>query len=202
MSAPAVPPSRRGARGRTRGVLLILSTLLVTSALIRLGEGAGQAMARAPDPAGPAAEKDAAATTCQSSEDLQALLDLLQDRERALETRDSELRDRMHALAVAEEEVDRKIAALRQAEDDLRSMIAMAESASENDVMQLTKVYEAMKPKQAAVLFEEMDPAFAAGFLARIRPEVAADILSGMNPAAAHGVSVIMAGRNAQVPRE
>lgn len=201
MSAAIGPRRRRRARGRTRGVLFILASFLVTSALIRLGDGAGQAMALASDPPEASAVADPL-PTCESSEDLQHLLELLQQRERAVETREEDLRDRMQALRVAEEEVSEKIAALRQAEDDLRRMIAMAETASENDVTQLTKVYEAMKPKQAAALFEEMDPAFAAGFLARIRPEAAADILAGMNPAAAHGISVIMAGRNARVPRE
>ncbi|MFU8776460.1 MAG: MotE family protein [Roseovarius sp.] len=91
---------------------------------------------------------------------------------------------------------------MTSAEDDLRRMIAQTESAAENDVAQLTKVYESMKPKQAAALFEEMDPVFAAGFLARMRPEAAADVLAGLSPGAAHGISVILAGRNATVPRE
>jgi flagellar motility protein MotE (MotC chaperone) len=51
-------------------------------------------------------------------------------------------------------------------------------------------------------LFETMAPDFAAGFLARMRPEAAAAVLSGMTPGAAYTVSVLLAGRNALVPRE
>jgi len=84
----------------------------------------------------------------------------------------------------------------------LRETIALAESASDNDLDRLTKVYESMKPKQAAALFEQMNPNFAAGFLGRMRPEAAAMIMAGLSPEAAHSFSVVLAGRNANVPRE
>ena len=74
--------------------------------------------------------------------------------------------------------------------------------AVENDLAALTSVYENMKPKEAAPLFEAMDPVFAAGFLARMRPEVAAGIMAKLSPDAAYSISVILAGRNANVPRE
>jgi flagellar motility protein MotE (MotC chaperone) len=47
-----------------------------------------------------------------------------------------------------------------------------------------------------------MSPEFAAGFLGRMAPEAAAAILSGMSAEAAYGISVIVAGRNANAPTE
>ena len=59
-----------------------------------------------------------------------------------------------------------------------------------------------MKPKSAAALFEEMNATFAAGFLARMRPEAAAGIMASLSPGAAHRFSVVLAGRNADVPTD
>jgi flagellar motility protein MotE (MotC chaperone) len=58
-----------------------------------------------------------------------------------------------------------------------------------------------MKPKDAAALFEEMDPGFAAGFLGRMRAVAAASVMAGLSPQTAYSVSVIMAGRNANAPK-
>jgi flagellar motility protein MotE (MotC chaperone) len=91
---------------------------------------------------------------------------------------------------------------LEAMEAKLAATLALADGAAEADVERLTKVYQAMKPKDAAKLFETMSPEFAAGFLGRMPPESAAAILSGMSAESAYGVSVIVAGRNANVPKD
>ena len=68
---------------------------------------------------------------------------------------------------------------------------------AEDDLVQLTSVYENMKPKEAALLFERMSPDFAAGFLGRMRPEDAAAIMSGLPPELGYSISVLLASRNA-----
>ena len=80
--------------------------------------------------------------------------------------------------------------------------MATADKAAENDIGRLTAVYENMKPDQAAALFRLMEPSFAAGFLGRMRPDSAAAILAGLEPDLAYSISVVLAGRNADVPRE
>jgi hypothetical protein len=52
-----------------------------------------------------------------------------------------------------------------------------------------------------AALFQTMSPEFAAGFLGRMQPTSAADILTGLKPDKAYEVSVLLAGRNALVPK-
>jgi flagellar motility protein MotE (MotC chaperone) len=186
-----------------KGALLIVAVMLVGSAAIRLGHGAGQALALAPDKIettgfSPAPSPQA----CKTSADLEQMLEAFELREGRIESKEAEILDRLQALKVADREIDRKLADLKAAEDRLRELVTLAESASENDLDRLTKVYESMKPKQAAALFEQMDPNFAAGFLGRMRPESAAMIMAGLSPQAAHSFSVVLAGRNANVPRE
>lgn len=186
-----------------RGSLVVVAGLLIGSAVLRLGDGAGQAFALGPEEI-PAQDikMTPIGQACETPEDMEAMLAVFAEREERIATREAALRDRMHALQIADETVTRKLAELSEAEEQLRQTIALAETAAEDDLGRLTRVYENMKPKQAAALFEEMDPNFAAGFLARMRPEAAAAVMAGLSPEAAHLFSVVLAGRNADVPRE
>lgn len=201
MRSPKKKPGRKR-RAPGRGTLFMIISLLLGSAMIRLGDGAGHAFARAASAEDGSSVTHAAPQSCETPEDLQIMLTAFQDREARLQEREFALRDRMQALRVADQEVDRKLAALTQAEEQLRQTLALADTAAEDDLSRLTKVYENMKAKQAAALFEEMDPQFAAGFLARMRPEIAAAVMAGLSPGAAHTFSVVLAGRNANVPNE
>jgi len=194
--------ARRRLRGPARGTLVLIAALLVTSALIRLGGGAGQAVARVSDEMKHATALPDVDQTCERPADLQLMLTALQEREARLDAREVALSDRMHALRIADQEITRKLAVLEAAETELRATLEIAETAAEDDLGRLTKVYETMKPKQAAALFEQMDPRFAAGFLGRMRPEAAAEIMAGLSPEAAHMFSVVLAGRNADVPQD
>ncbi|SEL54813.1 Flagellar motility protein MotE, a chaperone for MotC folding [Roseovarius azorensis] len=189
-------------RGPRRGALFVISGLLIASALIRFGDGAGQAFALAAENGDAAAPDHAASMVCEMPEDLQIMLTAFHERDARLKEQEAALRDRMQALRIADQEITRKLEALTSAEEELRNTIALADSAAEEDLRRLTSVYENMKPKQAAALFEEMDPGFAAGFLGRMRPESAAEIMANLTPQAAHTFSVMLAGRNAQVPVE
>jgi flagellar motility protein MotE (MotC chaperone) len=194
---------RRKRRQPGRGALVIVATLLTGSALIRLGDNAGQALARATDEtemSAPQAMPDP--LECKSPEGMMQMLEALRAREDRVQQQETALQDRMQALKIANQEITGKLTALTTAEEKLRGTIALADSAAEDDLARLTKVYESMKPKQAAALFEEMNPDFAAGFLGRMRPEAAAGIMASLTPQAAHTFSVVMAGRNASVPTE
>ena len=186
-----------------RGALFVISGLLISSALVRIGDGAGRAMALAPEKMDMMAEAPTKPKQAMpTSAEFDPLIAALKTRETRIAQQEAAITDRMHALKIAEREVSRKLAELRQAEEELRATIALADTAAEDDLARLTRVYESMKPKQAAALFEEMDPNFAAGFIGRMRPEAAAALMAGLSPEAAHAFSVVLAGRNANVPDE
>ncbi len=189
------------------GVLMLISMLLTGSALLRFGVEAAPAIGREIAQADHPVEeqsvpesKEAAKT--QEPVALQHVLAALQEREERLEQRELILEERLEALSIADAAIDRKLVALIEAEETLQRTLATADGAAEGDLTQLTDVYEKMKPKDAAALFEEMAPNFAAGFLARMNPDSAAAILAGLSPRAAYTISVVLAGRNANVPTE
>lgn len=195
----------RKSKRRGRGTLAIIGGLLLTSAAIRIAGGASEAIAleSAPDVAMEKEQtsQDAASQIIHDA-DLAPVLEALRAREMRLDKRETDIRKRLQALSVAEREIDKKMVALEQAENDLRATLALAQSAAEDDLTRLTDVYANMKPKQAAALFEEMAPEFAAGFLGRMRPDSAAAIMAGLSPRAAYTISIVLAGRNADVPKE
>ncbi|MDP4034464.1 MAG: hypothetical protein Q8P60_16740 [Pseudorhodobacter sp.] len=190
--------SRRRSRHAGRGALVILALLLASSGALRLGSGIGQALALAPEPIGGSAP--AAPVACPAPP--LALAEALSMRESRLAAQEAALADRMAALALADQAIEQRLGILATAEAELSQTLARSDGAAESDLARLTTVYEAMKPKDAAALFGAMSPEFAAGFLGRMRPEAAAAVLSGMTSDTAYAVSVLLAGRNALVPKQ
>jgi flagellar motility protein MotE (MotC chaperone) len=195
--------ARQATRARRpgRGVLTTVALLLIGSAALRLAVDTGPALAR--EIAAPEIHARALppATSAPDAARLQSMLDAFRARDAELAAREVEIADRMQALAVVEDRVEAQLAELVIAEEALRATLALADGAAEGDLTRLTAVYEAMKPKEAAALFEQMDPDFAAGFLSRMRPDLAGDIMTGLSPTAAYSISVVLAGRNASVPK-
>lgn len=190
-------------RRNGRGSVLLISCLFLGSAAIRVGSEAGKAVAV--ESSLPAVTTQISQTagpqTEMSREVLSEMLQAFNKREERIERLEREIEIRQKALAVADEEIEKRLVVLQQAEESLGSMLAIADTAAEDDLATLTTVYENMKPKDAAALFEEMEPGFAAGFLGRMRPDSAAGIMAGLSPQKAYTISVLLAGRNADVPK-
>lgn len=194
----AVPP-RQPRRRPGRGPLFLIAVFLGVSGLLRLGSGASEAMAEAQMP--PPEVSSDASNICEQDPGTMAMLAALRAREERLAGREAMIADRAQTLVLAKAEIDEKLAALIAAEEKLASTLAQADQAADQDVARLVAVYERMKPKEAAPLFEEMAPEFAAGFLGRMRPEAAAAVMAGLEPKRAYTISVLLAGRNANVPK-
>ncbi len=220
-SKPHKPKSKRR---KTRGALAAIGALLLASAVVRVGIGAGEAIARedtseagsnlnsvaqdasAQNDMSPSdsqvAFEGADGTRIITEADIEGLVRSLNKREARLKEKERAVAMHMQTIRFAEEKIDKKLAQLESAEQQLRDTIALAQTAAEDDLTQLTDVYASMKPKQAAALFEQMDAEFAAGFLGRMKADSAAEIMARMTPEAGYLVSVILAGRNAEVPTE
>ncbi len=189
---------------KSRGTIAVIAILFLSSAGIRIVSSAEAVVAEAQNTLNPETPTDAAVEEVAppSREELEGILQAFQVREERVRDQELQLERRMHALQVADEQITKKLAELRKAEEELRATLALASTAAEDDLSRLTTVYENMKPKVAAALFQEMAPEFAAGFLGRMRPDSAAAVMAGMTPETAYSVSAILAGRNANVPKE
>lgn len=187
-----------------RGSVLLIASLLITSAMLRIGAGLDIAVAGGTSPEKIQTVEPTASKQQKHGQDraeMGRLLAALQEREARLDEREQKIDARTKALAVASEEIEGRLQALEETEARLRETLALADGAAEGDLARLTTVYESMKPKDAAALFQTMEPDFAAGFLGRMRPEFAAAIMAGFPPDVAYSISAILAGRNASVPK-
>ncbi len=140
--------------------------------------------------------------SAEPASDMPALLKAIQAREAQIAEREAYIDRRMQTLAVAEQRIREQMDALTEAESKLAATLTLADNATEEDVARLTEVYQRMKPAEAAGIFETMDIQFAAGFFSRMRPESSAAIMANLPADLAYSISVVMAGRNANAPRE
>lgn len=185
-------------KNRRPRVLMILCALLAGSAALRGLEIAQPAIAAVSEKA----QESTMEMVPQPDPQDDVLLAALLERDARLTSREQRLEERLAMLEIAENELAETLKALEAAEEELSATIALSETASSDDITLLTKVYQQMKPKDAAAVFEQMTPKFAAGFLGAMKPDAAAAILSGLTPDKAYAISVLLAGRNATAPAD
>lgn len=185
-----------------RGALLIIAVLFTASALARMTTGSGQAIAREVAAMRETDVKKVTPSQCETYDGIEALVAELNSRDDMLTGKERELGELEQSLSLAKKQIQLSLLELTSAEENLSAKIAQSSAAAETDLARLTSVYENMKPKDAALLFEEMNATFAAGFIGRMRPDAAAQVMAGLAPQTAYSISVILAGRNANAPRE
>jgi flagellar motility protein MotE (MotC chaperone) len=167
-----------------------------------------EAMLLAPEPeAGPAeappAVADAAAaapscpTTVQGLEDVAA--DLMQRRE-TIAAREGRLDLREAALAEAESQLARRADELDQLRRQLQEQLGKLGGDDDARIAQLVKVYETMKPKQAAEVFDRLDLELLTRVASRMREVKMAAVLAAMDPEKARKVTVELARRRSPAP--
>ncbi|RLJ41180.1 flagellar motility protein MotE (MotC chaperone) [Litoreibacter meonggei] len=189
-------------KGRSpRGILAFVVAMLLLSGSLRLGS-IGIAVASSTTDVDPKLGNVEAVSECVTDAETHELMELLKARSEQISALEAEQEKRQIELANAEATILENLSRVEEAETRLSQTIQRVDGASSKDVNKLTSVYESMKPKDAALLFEQMSPDFAAGFLAQMSPSAAAGILSGLTSEKAYTVSVVLAGRNANAPKQ
>ncbi len=162
-----------------------------------------------PDPASAAASAHAPKTDAQTSgaqmaegkgADLcltGAVLEVLQKDKAQLTERLAALAAREKALTTLEDKLSEQMTLIEAANSKMEAQIGIMKSVANDDIIHLVKMYQTMKPKQAAAIFESMDPGFAAGFLREMSGERAGLIMANMDSRKSYAISVLMASKNA-----
>tara|TARA_R110000868_G_scaffold48161_3_gene156874 strand:- start:293 stop:1051 length:759 start_codon:yes stop_codon:yes gene_type:complete len=144
----------------------------------------------APPPGDPAASKlitdDPTLLTPQEID----LLQNLADRRREIEAREQELQVRQGMLAAAEARIDRKIAELKNLQAEINGRIKVFDEQQETKMESLVKIYESMKPKEAARIFEDLEMDTLLEVAQRMKERKLAPVMAKMNPEKAREVTV------------
>lgn len=105
--------------------------------------------------------------------------------------RQLELRERL--AEAAERRVDSKLAQLHSLEAQATQQETQKKQQSDQQFSSLVKLYESMKPADAARIFERLDPSVQLAVATRMREQKMASIMSAMNPDAAKQLTMEMA---------
>lgn len=130
-------------------------------------------------------------------------IDVLQNlnRRRAeIEARARELDGREALIAAAEARVDQKLAELKAIEARIATAEAAATQAEDAQLARLVKVYEAMKPAEAAAIFNTLDFPVLLQVASRMKEAKIAPVLAAMDPQAAKALTVALATRKIPAP--
>lgn len=156
-----------------------------TSALPRAGSSTVQSLA----------EKD---PTTFTRAEIELLANLAQRRDQ-IEQRGREIDLRESLLAAAEKRLDDRISELKKLEASIKQIVQQYDKQEEQNLQGLVKVYENMKPKDAARIFEKLEPNILLGVVERMKEAKLATVLAEMTPATAQDLTVRLATRK-QIP--
>jgi flagellar motility protein MotE (MotC chaperone) len=166
-------------------------------------EATAEARPAAEDAAKPAGEKPVQTASAEpdrprvgrfSASEVEVLQKLAARREQ-LDARAAELDVRENLLQAAEKRLEEKIGKLKELESRIQALLRQHDEEAEKKLASLVKIYETMKPKDAAAIFEQLDLDILLDVVERMREQKMAPILAEMNPARAKEVTVELALR-------
>lgn len=156
------------------------------------GHGSGHGEAKAPEEAKTAG---AGKSTIKEIEELKAKqnaapytkdeLDLLQNltkRRQELEQREQEMELKEKVLEATEKRIGDKLTEMKTLQADLGKVVEEYNNQQNSQIGSLVKIYENMKPADAAKIFNELDMPILLEVIAKMSERKVAPVLAGMNP--------------------
>ncbi len=116
-------------------------------------------------------------------------------RRKELEERDREMDMRTNLLRITEKRVEERIGELKRIETLIGGLLKRHDEETESKFKRLVKVYENMKPKDAARIFNIMDMSILLEMVERMKETKMAPILAGMDGVAAKALTIELANR-------
>lgn len=139
------------------------------------------------------AERIASQDPTLMSEEEIVLLQQLSDRRAEIEARERDLEQRLGLLAAAESRIDNKIRQLRDFQATIESLIVTYDEQQEQKTQSLVRIYENMKPKDAARIFQDLNIDTLLGVAERMKERKLAAILANMDSGRARDITVELA---------
>ena len=119
-------------------------------------------------------------------------LDILQNlskRRAELDAREEELALKETILAATEDRINDKVRDMKKLKEDVDKVLLLYNEKQESEIKGLVKIYEAMKPIDAAMIFNEMEMPILLEVIDKMSERKVAPILAGMSPKRARDVT-------------
>jgi flagellar motility protein MotE (MotC chaperone) len=127
-----------------------------------------------------------------------ALLLELRQRREELDARDAALVARESVLAAAGQKLSARVAELQRLQKKLESLDAARREREDTSWKGLVKVYEAMKPRDAATIFNDLETPVLLQVVDRMKEAKAAPVLAAMQPDKARDLTTKLAQMRTQ----
>jgi len=128
------------------------------------------------------------------------VLESLAERRKKLDQWEKDIKLRDKVLEATEQRIDEKLTELNGMSNELKDIVVTYEEEDDAKISSLVKVYEAMKPKDAARIFEELDMSTLLMVVDRMSERKVAPILAAMSPQKAMEVTQQLADQQKREP--
>ena len=125
-------------------------------------------------------------------------MDVLQElskRREELDEREKDISLRENSLQVVQKNIEEKVETLKGLQDQLKDIVAQYEAKEDEKIKSLVKVYEAMKPQDAAKIFEQLQMSVLIEVAVHMKEAKLAQILAKMDPYKAKELTMELANR-------
>jgi len=119
----------------------------------------------------------------------------LSQRRKEIEQTAKQLQVREALLKAAEQEVDQKVQELSKLKEEIEGLLNQQSEEEQKHVQRLVKIYEGMKPKDAARIFDTLDLDVLVDVVTRMSERKIAPVMAAMNPERARTITIMMAER-------
>lgn len=166
-------------------------------------EGAKEKKAESPKEELPASETRSARPANFDDEETgtdNAIIKQLRERRAQLDQRSQEMDAREAQIKVIEQRVEQKIHELETVRTQIQTLVNTANAAQQAQLENLVKIYETMKPKEAARIFETLEMPTLLGVVERMKPARVAGIMAEMAPEKAKEITMALTKKD-QLPQ-
>ena len=143
----------------------------------------------------PAASGDAKVDPFALGKSQIELLQSLSERRKELDARERAIEQREGLLTAAEHRIESKIEELKAVKAEIEELIKKYDAQEEQQIAGLVKIYETMKPKDAARIFNELDMDVLLEVFERMKASKTAPVLADMDPVRAKEITMRIAER-------
>ena len=137
---------------------------------------------------------DLLGTEAFTAAEVEVLTELAKRRE-DLDGRERELGLREGLLQAAERRLDDKIVELQALRSDIEVLVQQQDEQDEAELQSLVKIYETMKPKDAARILQELEMRILLPIMERMKERSTAPVLAAMDSGRARAVTTELARR-------
>ena len=133
----------------------------------------------------------------------QSEIDLLQqlaERREQIEIRERDIERRVGQLQAAEQRIERRVAELKTLQSTIEGLLKTHQTEENAKIASLVKLYETMKPKEAARIFQQLEMDTLLRVVERMSERKLAPIMASMTPDKAKEVTIELT-RLRQLPK-